>query len=184
MGRGCTDESTEGVTATAEAQLDEEDWEWLAALEAAMAPLRPRPAEAVDQPPGKKGVLKPAPVPPPVRGAQGSPAAATGKGVVAPKVGGPATRGAPTGRKPRSPSGPRGQEEDEVQVLKVQKSGLTLRARVKEREYDRDDQRRDAVPLLAGEGPMVVKKLAEGAHVVHKIIKFRKQGGRDMPLWM
>ena len=33
MGRGCTDEST--GDAAAEAQLDEEDWEWLAALGAA-----------------------------------------------------------------------------------------------------------------------------------------------------
>ena len=63
-------------------------------------------------------------------------------------------------------------------MLKVQKGGLTLPARVKERQYDQDDQRRDAVPLLAGEGQMVVKKLVEGAHEVHKIIKFRKQRGK------
>ena len=138
MGRGCTNESTEGVTATAETQLDEEDWEWLAALEAAKAPLRPRPAEAVDQPPGKKGALKPTHGPPPVGGAQGSPAAGTGKGVVTPKAGGPATRGAPARRKPRRPGGPRGLEEDEVQVLKVQKGGLTLPPRVKERQYDQE----------------------------------------------
>ena len=49
MGRGCADEDTDGAIATAEGQLDEEDWEWLAVLEAATAPLRPRPAEAVDQ---------------------------------------------------------------------------------------------------------------------------------------
>ena len=36
----------------------------------------------------------------------------------------------------------------------MQKGGLTLPARVKERQHDRDDQRRDAVPLLAGEGRM------------------------------
>ena len=86
-----------------------------------------------------------------------------------PKLGGLATRGVPAGRKPCHPSGPPGQEEDEVPVLKV------LPARVKERQYDRDEQRRDAVPLLVGEGRMVIKKLAEGAHEVHKIIKFRKQ---------
>ena len=51
-------------------------------------------------------------------------------------------------------------------MVKVQKGGLTLPARVKERQYDRDDQRREAVPLLAGEGRMVVKKLTEGAHGV------------------
>ena len=63
-------------------------------------------------------------------------------------------------------------------MLKVQKSGLTLPARVKERQYDRDDQRREAVPLLAGEGRMVVKRLTEGAHRVRKIIEFQKQRGR------
>ena len=63
-------------------------------------------------------------------------------------------------------------------MLKVEKGGLTLPARVKERQYDRDDQRRDAVPLLAGEGRMVVKKLTEGAHGVYKVIKYRKQRGK------
>ena len=37
MGRGCPDESPGDATATAKAQLDEEDWEWLTALGAAMA---------------------------------------------------------------------------------------------------------------------------------------------------
>ena len=37
MGRGCADEDTDGAIATAEGQLDEEDWEWLVALEAATA---------------------------------------------------------------------------------------------------------------------------------------------------
>ena len=60
----------------------------------------------------------------------------------------------------------------------MQKGRLTLPARVKERQYDRNDQRRDAVPLLAGEGRMVVKKLTEGAHRVRKIIEFRKQRGK------
>ena len=98
--------------------------------------------------------------------------------MVAPKTGGPAPKGAPAGRKPRHPSSPWGQEEDEIQVLKVQKGGLTLPARVKERQYNRDDQRRDAVPLLAGERRMVVKKLTEGAHGVRKIIEFRNQRGK------
>ena len=63
-------------------------------------------------------------------------------------------------------------------MLKVQKGGLTLPARVKERQYDRDDQRRDAVPLLAGEGQIVAMKLTEGAHGVRKIIEFQKQRGK------
>ena len=60
----------------------------------------------------------------------------------------------------------------------MQKGGLTLPARVKERQYDRDDQRREAVPLLAGEGRLVVRRLTEGAHGMRKIIEFRKQRGR------
>ena len=63
-------------------------------------------------------------------------------------------------------------------MVKVQKGGLTLPARVKERQYDRDDQRREAVPLLAGEGRMVIRRLTEGAHGVRKIIEIRKQRGR------
>ena len=98
-----------------------------------------------------------------------------GKGMVAPRAGGPAIKGAPTGRKPRRPNSLRGPEEDKIQVLKVQKGRLTLPARVKERQYDRDDQRQEAVSLLVGEGQMVVKRLTEGAHGVRKIIEFRKQ---------
>ena len=100
------------------------------------------------------------------------------KGMVAPKAGEPAIKGAPAGRKPRRPNSPWGPEEDEIQVLKVQKGGLTLPMRVKERQYERDDQRHEAVPLLAGEGRMVVKRLTEGAHRVRKIIEFRKQRGK------
>ena len=61
-------------------------------------------------------------------------------------------------------------------MVKVQKGGLTLPARVKDRQYDQDDQRREAVPLLAGEGRMVVKRLTEGAHRVRKIRKQRGKG--------
>ena len=100
------------------------------------------------------------------------------KGMVAPNAGEPAFKGAPAGRKPRHPNSTRGPEEVKIQVLKVQKGGLTLPVRVKERQYDRDDQRREAVPLLAGEGRMVVKRLTEGAHRVRKIIKFWKQRGK------
>ena len=56
-----------------------------------------------------------------------------GKGMVAPKAGEPALKGAPAGRKPRRPNSPQGQEEDKIQVLRVQSGGLTLPARVKER---------------------------------------------------
>ena len=62
-----------------------------------------------------------------------------GKGMVAPRAGGPAIKGAPTGRKPRRPSSPQVQEEDKIQALKVQKGGLILPTRITERQYDRDD---------------------------------------------
>ena len=60
---------------------------------------------------------------------------------MAPKAGEATTQGAPTGRKPRHPSSPRGLDEDKIQVVKVQQGGLTLPARVKERLYDKDDVR-------------------------------------------
>ena len=50
--------------------------------------------------------------------------------------------------------------------------------RVKERPYERDDQRRESVPLVEGEGRLVVKKLAGGGYGVRKIIEFRKPKGR------
>ena len=55
MGRGCPDESPGDVTATAEAQLDEdeEDREWLTALGAATATLQPHLGGTGDQPPGR-----------------------------------------------------------------------------------------------------------------------------------
>ena len=56
---------------------------------------------------------------------------------MAPKAGEAATQGAPVGRKPHCPNSPWGPEDDEIQVVKVQKGGLTLPARVKERQYDR-----------------------------------------------
>ena len=59
--------------------------------------------------------------------------------MVAPKAGEPAIKGAPARRKLRRPNSPRGPEEHEIQVLKVQKGGLTLPSRVKDRQYDRDD---------------------------------------------
>ena len=97
---------------------------------------------------------------------------------MAPKAGEAATQGASAGKKPHCPSSPRDPDEDEIQVVKVQPGGLTLPTRVKEKQYERDDQRRKAVPLVAGEGRMVVKKLTAGAYGVRKIIEFRKPRGR------
>ena len=108
------------------------------------------------QPPGRQGAPKFVHEPPLTKGDQKNPGPAPGKGAVAPKAGEAATQGAPAGRKSHRPNSPRGPDEDEIQVVKVQKGGLTLPARVKERQYDQDDQRREAVPLLAGEGRMVV----------------------------
>ena len=62
--------------------------------------------------------------------------------------------------------------------MKVQPRSVTLPTRVKEQRYERDDQRREAVPLVEGEGRLVVKKLAGGAYGVRKVIEFRKQKGR------
>ena len=99
-----------------------------------------------------KELLSPSRGLPPAKGDQRNQGLAPGKGAVAPKTGEATTQGAPAGRKPRHPSSPRGLDEDEIQVVKVQQGGLTLPARVKERQYDWDDQQREAVPLLAGEG--------------------------------
>ena len=164
MDRRCPEESLEGDTALAGDLLEEENWEWLTALGAAIAP--PLPAGAGGRLPGRQGAPKPVQELPLAKGDQKNPGPAPGKGAVAPKAGEATTLGAPTLRKPHCPNSPRSLDEDEIQVVKVQKGGLTLPARVKERQYDRDDQRREAVPLLAGEGRMVVKKLTEGAHGV------------------
>ena len=178
MGRGCPDESLGDDTATAEDQLEEEeDWESLTVLGTATAPPLPRPAGTVSQPPSQQEAPKSAQGLPPAKGTQRSLGSVPGKGVVNPKVGGAAIQGAPARRKPRCPCSPRGPEEDKIQVLKVQKGGLTLPARVKERQYDRDNQPREAVPLLAGEGLMVVKRLTKEAHRVRKI-EFQKQRGK------
>ena len=111
MGRGCTDESTEGVTATAEAQLEKEDWEWLTALAVATAPPQPHPAGAVDQLPGKKEAPRPTQGPPPVKGAQRSLGAATGKGGGRPQNLGAGHQRGPRREKappPQQPTGARG----------------------------------------------------------------------------
>ena len=154
MGRRGPEESLEDDTATAGDLLEEEDWEWLTTLGAAIAPPPLSPGETVGRQLGPQGTPKPAQGPP-AKGDQRNQGSAPGKGAVAPKTGEATTQGAPARRQPRFPSSPQGPDEDEIQVVKVQKGGLTLPARVKERQYDRDDQRRDAVPLLAGEGRMV-----------------------------
>ena len=56
---------------------------------------------------------------------------------------------------------------------------MTLPKRVKERPYERDDQRREAIPLVAREGRLVVKKLNARVYGVRKIIEFQKPKGRD-----
>ena len=65
-------------------------------------------------------------------------------------------------------------------MVKVQPGGVTLPTRVKERPYERDDQRREAVTLVAGEGRLVEQKLTAGAYGVRKIIEFRKPKGRGL----
>ena len=42
----------------------------------------------------------------------------------------------------------------------VQPGRVTLPMRVRERRSELDDQRREAIPLVEGEGRLVVKKLA------------------------
>ena len=81
------------------------------------------------------------------------------------KAGEAAAQGTAAGKKPRCPNSPGDPDDDEIQVVKVQQGGLTLPTRVKERPYERDDQWWEAIPLVAGEGRMVVKKLAAGAYI-------------------
>ena len=91
MGRGCPKESLEGDTALAGDLLEEENWEWLAALGAAIVPPPLRPEGARGQPPGRQGAPKPIQGPPPAKGDQRKPGPAPGKGTVAPKAGEAAT---------------------------------------------------------------------------------------------
>ena len=142
MGRRCPDESLGDDTATAGDLLEEEDWERLTALGVANATPPPRPGGTLDWPLGQQGAPESIQGPPPATANQKNPGPAPGKGAVAPKAGEATTQGATAGRKPRRPSSQRGPAEDEIQVVKVQKGGLTPPARVKEKQYDRDDQRR------------------------------------------
>ena len=130
------------------------------------------------QPKGRQRATKAIQGPPPTRGGQKKPEPAVGKWTAALTGVGAAAQGSAAGKKPHCPSSPRDHEEDEVQVVKVQPGSMTLPTRVKERRYERDDQRREAVTLVEGEGRLVVKKLAAGAYGVQKIIEFRKPKGR------
>ena len=178
MGRGCAEENPEGDTALDVDLLMEEDGEWMVALKEALAPMPPRPGERGGPWKGQQGAPKPVQGPPPIKGGQKKPGPAPRKGTAAPTGGEAAAQGAAAGKKPHRPSSPQGPEEDEIQVVKVQPRGVTLPMRVKERPYERDDQRREAVPLMEGEGRLVVKKLTAGAYGVRKIIEFRMPKGR------
>ena len=95
MGRRCPDESLGDDTATAGDLLEEEDWEWLTALGAAIAPPPPRPAGTRGQPPGRQEAPKSIQGPPPVKGCPEEPRVGTGEGRSGPQSG--------RGRHPRGP---------------------------------------------------------------------------------
>ena len=80
--------------------------------------------------PGGSGGL-----PPPTNGGPKKPGPAAEKRTAAPTGAGAAAQGPPTGKKPRRPSSLRDEDEDEVQVVKVQQGSMTLPTRVKERRY-------------------------------------------------
>ena len=142
MGRGCGEENPEGAAALNGYLLMEEDGKWMVVLKEALAPRPPRPGETGGQPKGQQRATKAVHGPPPTRGGQKKPEPAAGKGTGAPTGVGAAAQGSAAGKKPHRPSSPRDQEEDEVQVVKVQPGSVTLPTRVKERWYERDDQRR------------------------------------------
>ena len=108
-GRRGPEESLEDDTATTGDLLEEEDWEWLTALGAAIAPPPPRPGGTVGRQPGPQGTPKPVQGPPLAKGDQRNRGSAPGKGAVAPKTGEAATQGAPAGGEaspPQQPAGP------------------------------------------------------------------------------
>ena len=127
MGRGCTEESPEEANALEGDLLMEEDSEWMVALKAALAPRPPRPGETGGPLKGRQRDAKPIQGPPPLtKGGQKKPGPAAGKGTAAPTGAGDAAQGPPAGKKPRRPSSPRDEGEDEVQVVKVQPGSVTL----------------------------------------------------------
>ena len=115
MGRGCAEESPEGATALEGDLLMEEDGEWMVALKAALAPRPPRPGETGGPPKGRQRDAKPIQGPPPTKGGQKKPGPAAEKGTAAPTGARAAAQGPPAGKKPRRPSSPRDEDEDEVQ---------------------------------------------------------------------
>ena len=141
MGRGCGEESPERAVALDGDLLMEEDGKWMVALKAALAPRPPRRGETGGQPKGRQRAPKPTQGLPPTKGGQKKPGPAAGKGTAAPTGVGATAQGSAAGKKPHCPSSPRDQEEDEVQVVKVQPGSVTLPTRVKEQRYERDDQR-------------------------------------------
>ena len=123
MGRGCGEESPEGAAALNGDLLTEEDGEWMVALKEALAPQL---GETGGQPKGRQRATKAIQGPPPARGGQKKPEPAAGKGTAAPTGVGAAAQGSAAGKKPHRPSSPRDQEEDKVQVVKVQPGSVTL----------------------------------------------------------
>ena len=158
MGWGCPEESREGGLTITGDLLEEDDREWLVALKAALVPLRLEGAGGPS--PGRQGAPWPIQGPPLAKGDPRKTRPAPRKGAMSSKAG-----EAAAGKKPRCPNSPGDPDDDEIQVVKVQQGGLTLPTRVKERPYERDDQWWEAIPLVAGEGRMVVKKLAAGAYI-------------------
>ena len=159
--------------------MEKEDRELLAALEVATALLQSHQPEPESRPPNKGKAGRRKYPPPPADDTRGR-SGGRFKGVTPTAKQGTQAAGEATSQ--GSEQGPHSTEgeEDEIQVVGVHQGGLTLPGRVKEGRYDRDGQGRDAVPLLAGEGRMIIKKLLAGAHEVQKITKFQKPGGRGM----
>ena len=162
MGRGCGEGNPGGTAELDEDLLMEE--EWLVALKGTLAPRPLRLGEAGSRPKDRQRATKAAQGPPPTRKGQKKPEPAEEKGTAAPTRAGAAAQGSAAGGKPNRPSSPRGWDEDEIQVVWVQPGRVTLPMRVRERRYELDDQRWEAILLVEGEGRLIVKKLVAGAY--------------------
>ena len=95
MGRGCPKESLEGDTALAGDLLEEENWEWLAALGAAIAPPRPEGAGVGGR--ARKGLLSLSKGRHRPRGTRGTWGQYQGRGQWPPKQERPPPKGPPLG---------------------------------------------------------------------------------------
>ena len=95
MGRGCPEESPEGNTALAGDLLEEENWEWLTALGAAIKPP-PQPEGARGRPPARRAprLIQ---GPPPAKGDQENPGPAPGRRAWPPRQERPPPKGPPPG---------------------------------------------------------------------------------------